>query len=122
MQPQDFPYSASYPFLALAAALVSGVPAARHVLLKHPSLYQLMEGFMARKPPSAEDLKGLLPVVWWAGCKEEPSSEGRMRDGLRAFAAAKTRVEECQYRLLTLLVAQPSAGNPADDAFVAFVR
>ncbi|KAG1678277.1 hypothetical protein FOA52_013898 [Chlamydomonas sp. UWO 241] len=131
MVPSDFPYSASYPYLALAVCLLAGVPEVRAALLAHPGLYVMLEAFMARKPPSAEDLKGLLPTVWWPGCKEDAASEGRMRDGLRAFAAAKARVEDCQYVLLTLLVGQPAGGGGSgssgavgveDDALVAFVR
>ena len=87
-----------------------------------PSLSpQLLEGFMARKPPSAEDLRGLLPTVWWPGCKEEGGSEGRMRAGLAAFADAKLKVEEQQYGLLAVLVGRPT-NDERDDALVAFVR
>jgi hypothetical protein len=42
-------------------------------------LSQVMECFMARKPPSSEDLKELLPVIWWPGCKDETASEAKMR-------------------------------------------
>ena len=34
---------------------------------------------MSRKPPSSEDLRDLLPVVWGPGCRDDSVSEARMR-------------------------------------------
>lgn len=39
----------------------------RAVWLRHPDLQYLLERSLTRKPPSNDDLKSLLPCVWWPG-------------------------------------------------------
>ncbi|GLC37744.1 hypothetical protein PLESTM_000643800 [Pleodorina starrii] len=119
--PEQFPYSASCPYLGLAAA-IAGRPAARGAWLRHPNLWQMLEGFLTRKGPSPEDLRHLLPHVWWRGCSELSGDRERMRAGLQALSTAITRVEDKQYELLCCLLGSPGAGDPREDALVEFLR
>ena len=109
LQPDQFPHSASYPHLTLLCALLrqrSVTP----LLLQHPGLHPILEGYLTRKAPSPDDLKALVPHVWWKGCKDEASSEEGMRAASTGLSSALTKVEERQAELLLLLL-QGGAGG-----------
>eukprot|EP00775_Hariotina_reticulata_P010985 gene10985-11140_t len=75
---QDYPYTAAYPHLSLAVALLQH-PAVLGVLTAHSNFPAVVEGLLARKAPSPKDLQQLLPHVWWRGCRDETASQERMR-------------------------------------------
>ncbi|KAG2499059.1 hypothetical protein HYH03_003244 [Edaphochlamys debaryana] len=118
--PDQFPTSASWPFLRLAAAIASRPPM-RAAWLRSPNLWQALESFLTRKGPSPDDLRLLLPAVWWRGCSELSGDRERMRGALQALSAATARVEEQQYELLCCLLGCPGA-DPREDALVEFLR
>ncbi|GLI58788.1 hypothetical protein VaNZ11_000546 [Volvox africanus] len=118
--PEQFPYSASCPFLALAVAIASR-DLLRTTWLRHPNLWQTLEGFLTRKGPSLDDLRQLLPHVWWRGCSELSGDRDRMRGALQALSTAITRVEDKQYELLCCLLGS-KGGDPNEDALVEFLR
>ena len=68
-------------FLTLDSPLLIDLP---HTHKPTPFFRQVMESFMARKPPTQEDLRDLLPVVWWPGCRDETASETRMKVGVES--------------------------------------
>ncbi|KXZ52881.1 hypothetical protein GPECTOR_8g261 [Gonium pectorale] len=129
--PEQFPYSGSCQYLALAVALASR-PALRAAWLRAPGLWGVLEGFLTRKGPSPDDLRALLPHVWWRGCSELSGDRERMRAALQALSTAITRVEDKQYELLCCLLGSPGAGaatgsgpggpSPSDDALLQFLR
>ncbi|GIL98251.1 hypothetical protein Vretimale_3653 [Volvox reticuliferus] len=119
--PEQFPYSASCPYLGLAVAIASRDPL-RAVWLRHPNLWQTLEGFLTRKGPSLDDLRQLLPHVWWRGCSELSGDRDRMRGALQALSTAITRVEDKQYELLCCLLGSKGGGDPNEDALVEFLR
>ncbi|GIL47203.1 hypothetical protein Vafri_4076 [Volvox africanus] len=119
--PEQFPYSASCPYLALAVAIASR-DLLRAAWLRHPNLWQTLEGFLTRKGPSLDDLRQLLPHVWWRGCSELSGDRDRMRGALQALSTAITRVEDKQYELLCCLLGSKGSGDPNEDALVEFLR
>ncbi len=52
----------------------------------------LTEGFLTRKSPGQGDLKGLLPHVWWEGCREEGASQEKMEESVSMLRATIARV------------------------------
>lgn len=64
----------------------------RAAWLSHPELQQVLERCLTRKPPSAEDLRALLPRVWWPGCGDAGASEAGMHDAMAAFSATLGKV------------------------------
>ncbi len=108
--PEHFPTSGSYHHLALAVALASR-PTVRSLWLKHPNAWQALEGFLTRKGPSPDDLKQLLPHVWWRGCAEGSPDRELMRGALQALSAAIARVEDKQYELLACLLGCTTSGD-----------
>eukprot|EP00245_Coleochaete_scutata_P018512 TRINITY_DN967_c1_g2_i1.p1 TRINITY_DN967_c1_g2~~TRINITY_DN967_c1_g2_i1.p1 ORF type:complete len:984 (+),score=172.68 TRINITY_DN967_c1_g2_i1:39-2954(+) len=92
------PYTASYPYLALATRLI------RHPIWmltwwQAVGFVECLEGLLTRKGPNKVDLAALLPVVWWPGAKEPLSSEGKMRDSSAALAGSIEKVEGMQLEL-----------------------
>lgn len=51
-----------------------------------------MEGLLARKAPSPKDLQQLLPHVWWRGCKDETTSEERLRASVSIITTTVAKV------------------------------
>jgi Kip1 ubiquitination-promoting complex protein 1 len=73
-------------------------------------------------------LQALLPHVWWPGCKDETASEERLKASVSVITATLTKVEQCQYELMQLLLATPfqqntssSSGEKAEDADCALL-
>eukprot|EP00798_Chlamydomonas_sp_ICE-L_P017558 gene17558-23882_t len=118
LNPDDFPYSASYPLISLVCCLVRRLPPFKDLWLRHWNFHTITECLMSRKPPGPEDIKGLLPAVWWRGCRDETAAEERMKYALTAFGSAVVHVEDVQYELLTSLIGEPSPQDPSDDALM----
>ncbi|GMH38363.1 hypothetical protein BSKO_06247 [Bryopsis sp. KO-2023] len=102
-KPADLPETASYPHLMLMNSLMK-CTSIRSLFLGLPNINKLIEGFLTRKQPTAEDLKELLPTVWYKGCKDDTSSEERMATIVTALSSALQKVEQCQFELLKLLL------------------
>jgi len=45
-----------------------------------------------RKPPSTDDLRALMPSVWWPGREEEGVSKGAMDAALAKYSATLVKV------------------------------
>jgi hypothetical protein len=88
---QDYPYTAAYPHLSLAVALLQH-PAALRVLISHSEFVGIVEGLLARKAPSPKDLQQLLPHVWWRGCRDETASQERMRASISIITTTMAKV------------------------------
>lgn len=88
---QDYPYTAAYPHLSLAVALLQH-PAALRVLISHSEFVGIVEGLLARKAPSPKDLQQLLPHVWWRGCRDETVSQERMRASISIITTTMAKV------------------------------
>jgi hypothetical protein len=78
-------------------------------------------------------LQALLPHVWWPGCKDETASEERLKASVSVITATLSKVEQCQYELMQLLLATPfqqhtssssssSGEQDADCALLVFLR
>lgn len=52
----------------------------------------MLEAFLTRKSPSPEDLKRLLPAVWWRGCPELTGEREHMRAAMGELSTAMARV------------------------------
>ena len=80
--PVVFEQTGGYQGMTFILSPLSPIPPPNEVFVEHPSPptpSQVMEAFMSRKPPSSEDLRDLLPVVWWPGCRDEAGNECRMK-------------------------------------------
>jgi Kip1 ubiquitination-promoting complex protein 1 len=68
--------------------------------------------------------------VWWPGCKDETASEERLRASVSVITATVSKVEQCQFELMELLLATPyqqsssssSAADDGDCALLVFLR
>eukprot|EP00983_Pelagomonas_calceolata_P035373 1106108-Pelagomonas_calceolata.AAC.1 len=52
----------------------------------------VLERCLTRKPPSTDDLRTLLPMVWWPGCNEEGASREGMEEAMAKFSATLAKV------------------------------
>eukprot|EP00798_Chlamydomonas_sp_ICE-L_P011998 gene11998-15093_t len=69
------------PFItSLTCCLVRRLPAFKSLWLRHSNFDTITEWLMSRKPLGPEDIKGLLPAVWWRGCRDETAAEERMKE------------------------------------------
>lgn len=98
----DCPFSASYPYLALACNIL------RHqdmmvLWWKSAQFEYSFEGFLSRKSPNKMDLQYLIPSVWWPGYSEDMASESSMALSITALSGAMDKIE-LQQRELCLLV------------------
>lgn len=98
---QDFPNTAGYPFLALAATLLQH-PAVMRTFVSHSDFTSILEGLLARKSPSPKDLQLLMPHVWWRGCKDETASEERLKASVSIITATLAKVRAWRSTLTQL--------------------
>lgn len=87
----EFPYSGSYPYLALATHLL------RHKVLMNivwrSSYFEfLLEGLMSRRGVNKQDLQNLFPSIWWPGSLEDSFSESSMTLTTIALSEAVNKV------------------------------
>jgi len=67
----------------------------RAAWLSHPDLQLVLERCLTRKPPSSDDLRALLPCVWWPGCQQQGANKARMDAAMDAFSATLAKVCVC---------------------------
>lgn len=64
----------------------------RAAWLSHPDLQLVLERCLTRKPPSTDDLKALLPTVWWPGNTDEVASKRGMDEAMAQFSRTLAKV------------------------------
>jgi hypothetical protein len=60
--------------------------------LSDPDFYLITEGLLTRKAPSGDDLKLLLPHVWWKGNTDETCSEERLKASMSSITSTLAKV------------------------------
>ena len=92
----DYPYTGSYPYLALAFHILK-----REEFMVHwwesLDFESSMEGLLSRKGPNKLDLQILMPIVWWPSSREDFSSESNMRHTTFALSRATGKVTIVHY-------------------------
>uniref|UniRef100_A0A7N0U317 RING-type E3 ubiquitin transferase n=1 Tax=Kalanchoe fedtschenkoi TaxID=63787 RepID=A0A7N0U317_KALFE len=117
----ECPYSAAYPYLALACHIL------RHEQLmllwwRSSSFELLFEGFLSWKNPNKQDLECMMPSVWWPGANEDMPGESSMALITTAISGAINKIEE-QHRDLCRLVIQYSPHlKPPGSIFRTFLH
>ena len=101
----ELPYTASYPYLSLFVALLRS-PVVTKVFFASDRAFALLERCLVRKQPTTDDLKELLPNVWWKGCKDETMSEDIMRSLVFTLSTAYQKIEQLQFELLMIVVSK----------------
>ncbi|XP_047329553.1 E3 ubiquitin-protein ligase RKP [Impatiens glandulifera] len=101
---KECPYTGSYPYLALACHILK-----RKELLviwwKSKYFEFMFEGLLSRKSPNKQDLRCLMPSVWWPGSSEDMSNEKFMGLSITALSEAVSKIED-KHRDLCRLVMQ----------------
>eukprot|EP00210_Caulerpa_lentillifera_P004213 g4018.t1 len=116
----EVPFTASYPHLNLLLSML-GLPLAKQLFIQHPRFHFLMEKCLTRKQPTDEDLKELLPNVWWKGCKYESMTEDIMMSLITTLSNALRKIEEVQFELFILIFHQSSSAFN-EELFFEFVQ
>lgn len=98
----EVPFTASYPHLSLLITMLK-FPLAKQLFIHHPRFQLLLERCLTRKRPTGEDLKELLPNVWWKNCKDESMTEDIMMSLITTLSNAFRKIEEMQFELLILI-------------------
>ena len=107
----EVPYTASYPHLKLMVAMLRS-SVVRRVLFNYDRwMFYVLEQCLALKQPTTEDLKELLPSVWWKGCKDETMSEESMNSFVSTLSGAYLKVEQMQNELLQVLIDEDVSHN-----------
>jgi Kip1 ubiquitination-promoting complex protein 1 len=89
----DYPYTGSYPYLALACHLLGRYDFMRG-WCRSSNFEACLEGLLTRKGPNKNDLEALMPTVWWHGSREDLCSESKMRHAASALAKAIAKVND----------------------------
>mmetsp|Transcript_9175 Transcript_9175/g.23221 ORF Transcript_9175/g.23221 Transcript_9175/m.23221 type:complete len:1032 (-) Transcript_9175:342-3437(-) len=124
LKSDQFPYSAAYPWLSLVSCLIQLQPL-RTAWFSHPDLQMVLERCLTRKPPSTDDLRTLLPMVWWPGCNEEGASREGMEEAMAKFSATLAKVESRQVCIVAWLAGRSATGldpSAREDALLTFLR
>nr|AFN42812.1 E3 ubiquitin protein ligase-like protein [Marsilea vestita] len=99
----ESPYTASYPYLALACHLLH-----RQDILQNwcnsKGFELCLEGLLSRKGPNKYDLESLMPTVWWPGSREDSCTESNMRQTAQALSKTISKVEDMQWELCHILL------------------
>ncbi|CAD7697383.1 unnamed protein product [Ostreobium quekettii] len=117
--PRDLPCTASHPHLVLMNALLDHVSVAS-LFVSLPNLDEVLEGFLTRKQPTADDLQELLPNVWWKGLKDERFGEERMATMVATLSAALGNIEKAQHDLFSRLLS--TKPTPVMNFFVYLLK
>ena len=64
----------------------------REAWFAHPELQLVLERLLTRKPPSSDDLRNLMPTVWWPGKAKQDGGFECMQAATSGFASTLNKV------------------------------
>ncbi|KAJ4732688.1 E3 ubiquitin-protein ligase RKP [Rhynchospora pubera] len=97
------PYTGSYPYLALACQILRR----REMMVLWWQSHDFtvsFEGFLSGKAPNKQDLKELMPTVWWPALFEDSSTRSTMALTVRMVSEAISKIEELHRQLCGLVI------------------
>ncbi|WOG97343.1 hypothetical protein DCAR_0416683 [Daucus carota subsp. sativus] len=98
----ECPYSGSYPYLALVCHMLRREEL---MIIWWKSDFEfLFEAFLSQKIPNKQDLRCMMPCVWWPGSSEDISYESSMMLTTTALAEAVDKIEEKHRELCQLVL------------------
>ncbi|KAL8134059.1 hypothetical protein AgCh_009217 [Apium graveolens] len=98
----ECPYSGSYPYLALVCHMLRREEL---MIVWWKSDFELLfEAFLSQKIPNKQDLRCMMPCVWWPGSSEDISYENSMMLTTTALSDAVDKIEEKHRELCHLVM------------------
>lgn len=101
----ELPYTAAYNPLHFVLTMLKS-PSIKRIFFSCPRRDQFLEGCLTRKQPTEEDMKELLPNVWWKGCKDETMSEELMKSLESTLSNAYCKIEQLHFELFMMLLSE----------------